>query len=52
MLEILRLAEKASVELAEDYDVMGFHDALLSHGSVPLELLEDLVDMWIDEVRG
>jgi uncharacterized protein (DUF885 family) len=52
MLEILRLAEKASVELAEDYDVIGFHDALLSHGSVPLELLEDVVDMWIDEVRG
>ncbi len=50
MLEIQRLAEKAAAELGEDYDVVGFHDALLSHGSVPLELLEDVVDLWIAEV--
>ncbi len=50
MLEIQRLAEKAAAELGEDYDVVGFHDALLSHGSVPLELLEDVVELWIAEV--
>ena len=48
MLEIGRLAQKAVEELGEDYDVVGFHDALLSQGSVPLALLEQVVDMWIE----
>lgn len=52
MLEIQRLAEKASAELGDEYDIVGFHDALLSHGSVPLTLLERVVDMWIAEVRS
>ncbi len=52
MLEIKRLADRASAELGEDYDIVGFHDAVLSHGSVPLELLDEVVDLWIAEVRG
>ncbi len=52
MLEIQRLAEKAAAGLGEEYDIVGFHDALLSHGSVPLDLLEDVVDMWVAEVGG
>ena len=52
MLEISGLAEKAQRELVEDYDTMGFHDALLSHGSVPLALLEDSIDLWIETVNS
>ena len=51
MMEIRRLAEKAQRELAEDYDTVGFHDALLSQGSVPLALLEGVVDSWVASVE-
>jgi uncharacterized protein (DUF885 family) len=47
MLEILRLRELAEIELGERFDVVGFHDALLSQGSVPLALLADVVDAWV-----
>lgn len=47
MLEILRLRDKAETELGEDFDLAGFHDALLSSGSVPLDHLESVVDAWI-----
>ena len=50
MLEILRLRDKAEEELGERFDLVGFHDALLSQGSVPVALLEDVVDMWIESV--
>jgi len=50
MLEILRLRDKAETELGERFDLVGFHDALLSQGSVPVALLEDVVDMWIESV--
>ena len=52
MMEIRRLAEKAQGELAEDHDTVGFHDTLLLQGSVPLALLEDVVDAWIESVRS
>ena len=50
MLEILRLREKAEAELGNRFDLVGFHDALLSQGSVPVALLEDVVDLWIESV--
>jgi uncharacterized protein (DUF885 family) len=51
MLEILRLRDEAQAELGERFDLVGFHDALLSHGSVPVSLLERVVDQWVDSVR-
>jgi uncharacterized protein (DUF885 family) len=50
MLEILRLRDKAETELGERFDLVGFHDALLSQGSVPVALLEDVVDMWVESI--
>ena len=47
MLEILRLRDEAAAELGEDFDLVGFHDALLSQGSVPVALLQDVVDSWV-----
>jgi len=41
------LRDKAETELGEDFDLAGFHDALLSSGSVPLDHLESVVDAWI-----
>jgi uncharacterized protein (DUF885 family) len=51
MMEIRRLAEKSQESLVEDYDPVAFHDALLSQGSVPLALLEAVVDSWVASVE-
>ena len=39
MLEILRLRDEAQARLGEEFDLAGFHDAILRHGSVPLAVL-------------
>lgn len=47
MLKILELREKAKKSLGDKFDIRQFHEVLLSNGSVPLDVLEDLVDHWI-----
>lgn len=51
MLKILELRAKAQAELGDDFDMGGFHDAVLANGSAPLDILEELVDVWIAEQR-
>ncbi len=46
MFEILRLRDQAQAELAERFDLVGFHDALLSCVSVRMALLGDVVAAW------
>jgi uncharacterized protein (DUF885 family) len=50
MLEILRLRDEAQAELGDRFDLVGFHDALLSQGSVPLALLDEVVAAWVADV--
>ena len=50
MLEILRLREEAQMTLGDDFDLAGFHDAVLRHGSVPLEVLPMAVGAWVESV--
>jgi len=49
--EIARLRERARDELGADFDVRGFHDAVLLNGEVPLSVLGTLVANWIPEQR-
>ncbi|MBY0566255.1 MAG: DUF885 domain-containing protein [Hyphomonadaceae bacterium] len=49
--EIMRLREEARNELGPDFDLRGFHDAVLLSGEVPLGVLDDLVRDWIPEQR-
>jgi uncharacterized protein (DUF885 family) len=49
--EIMRLREEARNELGPDFDLRGFHDAVLLNGEVPLGVLDDLVRDWIPEQR-
>ncbi|WP_158765226.1 DUF885 domain-containing protein [Terricaulis silvestris] len=49
--EIMRLRERARNELAADFDLRGFHDAVLLQGEVPLSVLDELVANWIPEQR-
>jgi uncharacterized protein (DUF885 family) len=44
MLEILRLRELAKSRLGQRFDLRKFHDVLLTHGAVPLKVLEQLVE--------
>ena len=43
MQAILDLRQKAQEELGEDFNLRGFHNFLLSNGSLPLPILEDIV---------
>ncbi|MGE0292369.1 MAG: DUF885 family protein [Hyphomonadaceae bacterium] len=47
--EIARLREAAQTELGPDFDLRGFHDAVLLNGEVPLSVLDTLVRNWIPE---
>lgn len=48
-LEIRRLRRKAEEMLGERFDVRSFHDAVLLNGSVPLPILADQIDRYIEE---
>jgi uncharacterized protein (DUF885 family) len=48
MLKILALRERAKARLGERFDLRAFHNQVLTHGSLPLALLEQVVDDWIE----
>ena len=52
MNKILELREKAKKELGEKFDIREFHDVVLTHGSLPLNVLEDFVNEWIAEKKA
>ncbi len=52
MARILELRELAQAELGEDFDIRAFHNVVLTNGSLPLDLLEDLVRRHIEDVRA
>ncbi len=45
MLKILQLRERAQTTLGAKFDIRDFHDVVLGNGAVPLETLENLVDV-------
>jgi uncharacterized protein (DUF885 family) len=47
MLEIQRLRANAEAALGADFDIRGFHDAVLGGGAMPLAILERRVNDWI-----
>ena len=49
MLEILEQRRRAMDQLGPQFDLKAFHRAVLSHGAVPLALLDDVVDRYIEE---
>ena len=48
-IKIWELRRKAEQALGNKFDIRTFHDSLLSSGSVPLNVLEDIIDQYIME---
>lgn len=47
MLKMLELREKAQKALGEKFSLPAFHDVVLKNGSMPLDILERVVDEYI-----
>lgn len=52
MLKIQELREKAEKALGNKFDLKAFHDLVLGQGALPLNLLEEEIDLWIAEKGG
>jgi len=50
-LRIRQLRKRAEEAMGVRFDVRRFHDAILGAGSLPLDLLEQRVNQWIDAAR-
>jgi len=48
MLKILELRKKAKDQLGDKFDIKAFHDVVLKSGALPLSVLEDRVNLWIE----
>jgi uncharacterized protein (DUF885 family) len=51
-LKILELRDRARRRLGNRFDIRDFHAVVLENGSLPLDLLEELVDAWIAQRRN
>jgi len=47
MTKILELRDLAQTELGDKFDIRQFHNVVLTNGSVPLDILEDIVKQYI-----
>lgn len=52
MIFIQDLLARAQDELGDDFTWGGFHDAVLTAGPLPLPMLEERVEAWIDTVKA
>ena len=50
-LKIEELRAKAEAKLGETFDIRQFHDTIIANGSVPLSILEELVDDYIANAK-
>jgi uncharacterized protein (DUF885 family) len=48
-LKILELRAKAKEALGDKFDIRQYHNIVLGTGCIPLQLLEDKVNTWIEE---
>ena len=50
-LKLLDLRAKASRELGADFELRDFHEAILENGSLPMDVLEEHIDWWIEQQK-
>ncbi|NLN69656.1 MAG: DUF885 domain-containing protein [Chloroflexi bacterium] len=51
-LEMLALRQKAQSTLGDDFDLKAFHDVIINQGGLPLSLLREAVNDFIDQTAG
>jgi uncharacterized protein (DUF885 family) len=51
-MKILELRDRARKELGNRFDIRAFHDAVLEHGPLPLDVLEEEINRWIDSEKA
>ena len=51
-LHILALRRRAMERMGPLFDSKSFHDVILANGAMPLTLLEQQVDRWIDKTMS
>ena len=50
-IRIQALRDNAEATLGDDFDIRAFHDELLGAGALPLDLLQQRMDAWLDAQR-
>jgi prolyl oligopeptidase len=50
-LKIKSLRQNAEIALGERFDIRAFHDELLGGGALPLDILQQRMDKWLDAQR-
>ena len=50
-LKIIELRAKAEKELGDKFNVAQFHNQVLDSGSIPLKVLEEKINRWIESVK-
>ncbi len=50
--KIWELRRRAEIELGESFDIRAFHATVLGSGTLPLEVLSEHVDWWIERQRS
>lgn len=51
MNKIVELREEAKAWMGDQFDIKEFHDVVLNNGSLPLNVLEEMVQDWADSKR-
>jgi uncharacterized protein (DUF885 family) len=51
-LKILELRAKAQKELGPRFDIRAFHDEVIDSGALPLDVLGQRVDAWLEAQKG
>lgn len=52
MNKIIELRENAKTKLGDKFDLREFHDVVLTSGPVPLNILEEMVNTWVEKKLG
>jgi uncharacterized protein (DUF885 family) len=52
MIKLLELREYAERELGDRFDIRKFHNVVLTNGSVPLDILEELVHEYVEAEKA
>ncbi len=52
MIKLLELRDYAKAELGDRFDIREFHNVVLTNGSVPLDILEQLAREYVAAKKG